>query len=176
MQIDLSNAFSRDEQVLNFTEALEMDTLSYEFGAYPVIEKSPVELVINHKSKRKIFLKASTKVVVGIPCDRCLKDTAVEFEIDFQKEIDFNNLDNDEDEKQEISNFITGYDLDVDRLICNEILVNWPMKVLCQESCKGICKKCGKNLNEGSCECDQTELDPRMAAIRDIFYEHYKEV
>ena len=50
-----------------------------------------------------------------------------------------------------------------------EILVNWPMKTLCTEACKGICKKCGTNLNHSSCTCDTVELDPRMAKIRDIF-------
>lgn len=176
MQIDLSNAFARDELVLDFTVELEMNTISYDFGEYSIKEKEPVVLTVTHKTKRKVILEGSTKIVLDIPCDRCLENVPTEFKIEFRKKIDFNHLEEDEDEKQEISNFITGYDLDVDQLIYNEILVNWPMKVLCQEDCKGICKKCGKNLNEGSCECDQTELDPRMAAIRDIFYEHYKEV
>lgn len=176
MQIDLSNAFVRDDQVLNFSVSLEMNTISYDFGEYPIRKKEPVVLEIKHKTKRQIVLEGSTEVVLGIPCDRCLEEVPAKFEIEFSKEIDFNHLDEDEDEEQEIRNFITGYDLDVDQLIYNEILVHWPMKVLCQEDCKGICRKCGKNLNEGSCDCDQTELDPRMAAIRDIFYEHYKEV
>ena len=68
-----------------------------------------------------------------------------------------------------------GYHLDIDGLINNEILLNWPMKVLCNESCKGICKVCGKNLNEGDCGCDDLFPDPRMAAIKDIF-NAYKEV
>lgn len=176
MQIDLLNAFARDDQVLNYSAVLESDTVSNGFGEFQILEKRPVELVINHTKNRRITLEGSTFLTLGIPCDRCLKATEVAFEIQFRKMIDFNSLEADADEKQEIGNFITGYDLDVDRLIYNEILVNWPMKVLCQESCKGICRKCGKDLNEGSCGCDQTELDPRMAAIRDIFYEHYKEV
>ena len=66
-------------------------------------------------------------------------------------------------------NFMEGYHLDVDVLVDNEILLNWPMKILCTESCKGICKVCGKNLNDGDCGCDDFVPDPRMAAIKDIF-------
>ena len=71
--------------------------------------------------------------------------------------------------------YLIGFDLDVDKLIYGEILVNWPMKVLCKEDCKGICKVCGMNLNKGDCNCQRTELDPRMAAIQDVFNK-FKEV
>jgi uncharacterized protein len=67
------------------------------------------------------------------------------------------------------NDYIIGYDLDVDKLIYGEILVNWPMKILCKNDCKGICNRCGANLNLGECGCDRAELDPRMAVIRDIF-------
>ncbi len=47
-----------------------------------------------------------------------------------------------------------GFELDVDKLVYAEILVNWPMRVLCKDDCKGICKVCGMNLNKGTCSCD----------------------
>ena len=66
-----------------------------------------------------------------------------------------------------------------DNAVCvfvyNEILMRFPMKTLCREDCKGLCLKCGKNLNEGECGCDRASLDPRMSAIRDIF-NNFKEV
>ena len=49
------------------------------------------------------------------------------------------------------------------------------MKILCKEDCKGLCSVCGKDLNEGKCDCDTFVPDPRMAAIMDIFREN-KEV
>ncbi|MDD6168654.1 MAG: DUF177 domain-containing protein, partial [Lachnospiraceae bacterium] len=54
-------------------------------------------------------------------------------------------------------------------------LVNWPAKVLCKPDCKGICPKCGTNLNLETCDCEQGELDPRMAAFQDVFNK-FKEV
>ena len=71
--------------------------------------------------------------------------------------------------RMEEMDFMAGTSLDVDQLIFGEILVSWPMKVLCREDCKGICKKCGANMNLAGCQCPKAELDPRMAAIQDIF-------
>jgi uncharacterized protein len=62
-----------------------------------------------------------------------------------------------------------GYQLNVDDLLTNEIVINWPMKVLCKPDCKGICRQCGKDLNTGTCGCDTFVPDPRMAVIKDIF-------
>ena len=65
--------------------------------------------------------------------------------------------------------FMEGYHLNTEKLIGNELLINWPMKVLCKDDCKGICKQCGKDLNLGDCGCDTFIPDPRMAVINDIF-------
>ena len=47
--------------------------------------------------------------------------------------------------------------------------------VIDKEDCKGICRRCGANLNLSECQCPKTEPDPRMAAIQDIFNK-FKEV
>ena len=59
--------------------------------------------------------------------------------------------------------------LNVENLIFNEILMNWPMKVLCKADCKGICKMCGKDLNLGECGCDTFVPSPGLAGIKEIF-------
>ena len=64
---------------------------------------------------------------------------------------------------------MNGYELDTEILIYNELLMSLPMKVLCKETCKGLCPVCGKNRNDGECGCDTFVPDPRMAAIKDIF-------
>ena len=73
------------------------------------------------------------------------------------------------------NNYIDGYSLDVEQLVYNELLVGWPTKILCSEDCKGICNVCGQNLNKGTCNCEDTGLDPRMSVIRDVF-KNFKEV
>ena len=46
-----------------------------------------------------------------------------------------------------------------------------PTKVLCKEDCKGLCPNCGMNLNEGSCSCQNENVDPRLEALRNFMSE-----
>jgi uncharacterized protein len=110
-----------------------------------------------------------------IPCDRCLVDVPTKIQLDFEKEVDLKHSASERMEELDEQNFIEGYSLDVEKLVYGEILVNWPMKVLCKDDCKGLCSTCGVNLNQKTCDCDSTDLDPRMARIRDIF-SNFKEV
>jgi uncharacterized protein len=49
-----------------------------------------------------------------------------------------------------------------------QVLLAAPVKVVCRENCKGICAQCGKNLNEGACDCAPAVADPRWHALRDL--------
>ncbi len=56
--------------------------------------------------------------------------------------------------------------VDLAPLIRELSLLEIPMQVYCREECKGICVECGKNLNEGPCDCVFDDIDPRLAALR----------
>ena len=58
---------------------------------------------------------------------------------------------------------------------CKRNFILFGLSVLRKDDCKGICSRCGANLNIQTCDCDTTGLDPRMAAIKDIFSK-FKEV
>ena len=116
-----------------------------------------------------------------MPCDRCLETVEIPFSIQIDKELPLQSEYSDTVEKEddgsmdEADSYMEDGELDVDRLIYNEILVNWPAKVLCKPDCKRICPKCGTNLNLENCDCEPGELDPRMAAFQDVFNK-FKEV
>jgi uncharacterized protein len=59
-------------------------------------------------------------------------------------------------------------------LLLEQILLNVPMKPLCRAACKGICPQCGKDLNQGDCNCDKAEIDPRWEALK-AFQERKKD-
>ena len=136
---------------------------------YPILEKEEVKLSITNQGGRKVKIQTETKVVLSVPCDRCLEEQRVEIPVSSEVEIDFNQGEEDRVNDLNETGYIDGYDLDVDRMVYEEILLGFPMKVLCQDDCKGICKVCGANLNQGECGCNRTEPDPRMSVIRDIF-------
>ena len=55
--------------------------------------------------------------------------------------------------------------LDITDIVRENILAELPLKILCVEDCQGLCPKCGKNLNQGQCDCDLHEVDPRLAIL-----------
>lgn len=58
--------------------------------------------------------------------------------------------------------------LDIMELIDNYVISSLPMKTLCSENCKGLCKRCGIDLNKANCDCDTTFIDPRLEKLKDI--------
>lgn len=173
MLINLSDILSSDHRTASYAVPVDMGEVKTDFGVFKVLSAEDLNLKITHEKEGKLHIEGQTSMVIALPCDRCLTDVPTEFELDFEKNIDLEcDLETEElDEK----NYIDGYSLDVYKLLFNEILVGWPMKVLCREDCKGLCNVCGQNLNEGTCDCEDTSLDPRMSVIRDVF-KNFKEV
>ena len=168
MHIHLSDSLTHEQAVKEYTAELGFDVFENGTGSYPVKDKKPVILKVTNTGDKKLLIEAETSFELMMPCDRCLEEVPVPFSLSVSRLADFGE-EKDESEESEEQPYIEGYTLDVDALIRDELFVHIPMKVLCREDCKGICSRCGANLNHGDCGCDVTELDPRMAVIRDIF-------
>jgi len=61
-----------------------------------------------------------------------------------------------------------GKEIDLRPAVREQILLQIPAPPLCAEDCKGLCPRCGKDLNEGECGCDRAVMDPRWAALKGI--------
>ena len=175
MLINLSDVLSEHHKTIDKTISVEMIEFCSELGRFPVLEKDDVHIVVKHVKNRELMIKGEGRVLLEIPCDRCLEAVPTEFILEFTKNIDLDDSNDEQAMELDEKNYIDGYNLDVDKLLYNEILIGWPMKILCREDCKGICNMCGQNLNEGTCDCEDTSLDPRMSVIRDVF-KNFKEV
>ena len=175
MLINLSELFSRDGKEKTYKLDIEMKEFEAPDGVYELVSKEPVELRIRNLGERKLFMEGKAKLTLSIPCGRCLEPVICQFELDIDQELDMNQTEEDRLEGLDEQPYISGYNLDVDQLLSNELLLNLPMKVLCSEDCQGICNRCGANLNHGSCSCDQSSPDPRMSVIQDLF-QQFKEV
>ncbi|MGB8455013.1 MAG: DUF177 domain-containing protein [Anaerocolumna sp.] len=175
MIINLSEIMSVKGHVEHIQAPIELENFCMEGIEYPFASKSFVDLTISQVGNRKVKICGEAKLSLLIPCNRCLEDVESWFELKISQDLDFNQESEDRIKELDEKNYISGYNLDVDLLVYNEMLMDFPMKVLCDEDCKGICKVCGTNLNKGSCNCDNTDSDPRMSVIRDIF-NNFKEV
>ena len=177
MKRDISDVYSLENKVINRKVHIDMAEFKSRQGAFPIQAGEPFHLTIANEEGKRLRLSGEGDVTVQIPCDRCLQEVDVPFHVVIEKVIRMQDAsDETEDDSDEAASYIDEERvLDVDRLIFNEILVNWPAKVLCKSDCKGICPKCGTNLNLATCDCEQGELDPRMAQFQDVFNK-FKEV
>lgn len=169
MLVNLTDVLSSENLVVNKTVEIERSSMKYLAEDFVITEKEPVKLTLTNMGSQKAHIEGKTRLVLSMNCDRCLKDVSVAFDLTFSRLVVAPDGKISEDDEEEQQSFMERYHLNVDELIYSEILMNWPMKVLCTESCKGICTKCGENLNEGDCGCDTFVPDPRMAVIKDIF-------
>lgn len=175
MLVDLNPALASDGKVLQTDVSLEFEQVTSRMGTFPVVQAAPVSLKITNIGNKKLQITGDARVTVRIPCSRCLEDVDVCMELDLDREADMRMSEEDRIRALDEQAYITGYNLDVDKLVYSELLVNWPSKVLCREDCKGICRFCGTNLNRTACGCREEGLDPRMAKFQEIFNK-FKEV
>lgn len=174
MLLDISDVISVENGEIVKEVSFEPDSFQSRLGDFPITEKKPIALRIANRENRRLIISGEVALTVMIPCSRCLADVATDIRFFIDRELTPDGAEVNEGE-EEAADCLNGFWLDTDKLIYGEILVHWPVKVLCSEECKGICSVCGKNLNEGDCGCRKMEPDLRMAAILDVFNK-FKEV
>lgn len=171
MLLDLTELVTGKVREKTYQATLSMETVESQGAVYPVISSDPLNVRVITTGTKKYLVESEGRIVLHIPCGRCLQDVATQVEFQLERELDFEGKADEEhiDDQLEDMSYVDGYHLDLDAMALSEILMNLPYRVLCKEDCKGLCLKCGANLNLGDCGCDRVALDPRMAAIQDIF-------
>ena len=162
MIIDLKHIFVTDNSALPIEYGLDMSDLEF-MGEYPL--KKPVEIVVEISNRASLIrLEAEIFFEFDASCDRCGTRTAKTHTLKISKSL----ATSIEGEDSDTIITVPDMKLNLDEFIYAETVTNLPMKHLCDENCKGICYKCGKNLNEGECGCDKKEIDPRLQALADL--------
>lgn len=171
MLINLSELFSVEGKAKTYTVPLEIDRLHIAGSVCEIQEKEPVCLMITNQGDKVLTVEGKAVLSLVIPCDRCLEPVRLPFRLEIDQRLDMKQTEEERIAELDEQFYVSGYNLDVDQLVGNELTLNLPMKILCSENCKGICNRCGTNLNRGTCDCDKRSLDPRMSVIQDIFKE-----
>ena len=118
-----------------------------------------------------VAIDYKTEALFTAYCSRCGNDTLQYIEFDGEGYIACKS---DGDEKYGGDDFfVTETDgiLDLDDFIVEFLGVHVPYRYLCSEDCKGLCYKCGKDLNEGECPCSKKEKNPAFEILDDFFNE-----
>lgn len=97
-------------------------------------------------------------------CGRCLDETEYVVEGEIKRSIVKERHDAEDDLVYVESAVIDLYDV-----IYNDIVLNLPTQVICDDDCKGLCPDCGVNLNIESCTCEDEKVDPRFEKLKNLF-------
>ena len=112
-----------------------------------------------------LLLKAAIHTKVERECARCLKTFVSDVETKILEKffpVDAENIDDDA--------FSYEFDVvDITEAVREGLLVAEPLQVLCKEECRGLCPVCGVDRNVESCDCDTDTVDPRLAALKQLF-------
>lgn len=95
-------------------------------------------------------------------CDRCLCEYDEELTIESERMLTL-------EETDDISDVVClDGNLNLVDLIVDEFLMQLSSQSLCDDDCRGLCATCGKDLNEGACDCEKDTVDPRLRALLDF--------
>ncbi|MBW4828649.1 MAG: DUF177 domain-containing protein [Clostridiaceae bacterium] len=169
MKVDLASFLDETLNDIPFTETLELESL--DIGEKNIVFIEPVKVSGHiYKMEGTNYLTADISFKYVEKCDRCLKEFIQTINTVLSGELrEKSEGISDFDEKDEEIVYYEGNELNLRQPIINTIIISLPMKSLCIEGCKGLCPKCGKDLNEGQCDCVIEDIDPRLAKLKDFF-------
>ena len=100
-------------------------------------------------------------------CARCLAPVEEELTFTFERTLAEEGTLTQEQLDETVDEYVifSGSKLNVDEELRDAVILEFPMRLLCDEDCPGLCPKCGKPRREGKCDCPEKEIDPRWAAL-----------
>ena len=104
-------------------------------------------------------------------CTRCLKQFELQMHVPFEERF-YPTLDVitgapqlPPDDGEDAFPIDDHHQVDLTETVRQHVLLEIPMVTLCKEDCAGLCSQCGKDLNEGPCDC-QPEVDSRLSVLQ----------
>ena len=156
--------FVSNNIVLDLTEVLASNTpvefvkeceLDSNLLPYPNAKLAKVELQLSAQfDKPNVHVFGQIVCHIDGYCDKCLERVCRAVALDFDQVFY-------KDSAEDVDAYVyTDSRLDVTKAVCDEISLSLPTSLLCKDDCKGLCSKCGVNLNEQQCDCDTSKQNP----------------
>ena len=163
MRLALTEVIHRPGASISFSECVDLSDLQYG-NTNPVTEPVKAEGTVRNTADVLMMKGSITTCLHGV-CDRCAgaftRDVVIPLDVVLVEEL------SNEDSEDERVFPVEADTVDLEEVVRTVFVLNLDSKMLCKPDCKGLCCRCGKNLNEGPCDC-QKEPDPRFAALRQL--------
>ncbi len=162
--IKLGEVNKGPEQSKDFIFTISQKEMEEQMQDFEFLNPVVFQGVVNFKEN--IYnLAGEITTQLRLKCGRCVEDVVYDVKQSVEENYTLKDI-TDED--------IIKLDkdvLDLTELVNESIYLSVPYKVLCKESCLGLCPQCGSNLNISKCQCEGESIDPRMAILKDLFKE-----
>ena len=142
----------------------EMDLTHLDFyGTRPITRPIRVQGKITNRAGA-LLLEGTASTALDLTCDRCCKPFTREKSVLLDSLL-ATELENEESEDEII--LLEGDASDLDEVASTAFILAMDIINLCSEDCKGLCGRCGADLNLGPCTC-KSDVDPRLAALAQL--------
>ena len=161
MRLDLRDIIHVPDARKTFQLQLDLSGQDF-YGSSPIVR--PVQVagsVTNHAGA--LVLEGTARSVLELQCDRCGKTFSREHVVVLDNLV----AQELEDEENDDILLLEGTELDLDEAAGTAFILAMDTKNLCSDDCKGLCAKCGADLNLGPCGCGP-DVDPRLAALAQL--------
>ena len=161
MLLQLKPLFLGETDQLPIDTVLDLSDVEWS-GSHPFLQPVPVKGQVLYAAGVVTLQAVATPVLQG-NCDRCMSpvERAYDQPIEHVLVASLDNPDTDDD-----LILLENYQLPLDELVKDDLILNMPSKTLCHPNCKGLCPHCGKDLNQGLCGCSTKTTDPRLEALK----------
>jgi len=160
MRLDLREIIAVPGSSVPFDCELETDRL--DFPAVKAYRSAPHAQGRVYNEAGVLHLEGTLTAEMICICDRC----GAEFESVKETELEAVIVEEENEEYPEYF-VLEGNEIDLDEILSTCLILDMETKFLCREDCKGLCPRCGKNLNLGPCGC-RKEPDPRFAVLEQL--------
>jgi len=192
LQILMSRTRQKIKNLILHVEQIKEKEFSHEFEENPQVFPIIAEMVKNRQCEflkplnirlkafrvRELFeVQGRLRTSIRLPCSRCLKDfdtpLASDFELTYTKEMpglmDIFDEEEIELKVEEIGMiYFKGEEINLQQGIQEQVVMAFPLQPLCDENCKGLCPRCGSDLNQGDCGCKREPGANIFAVLKNL--------
>ena len=118
-------------------------------------------------------LVATAEIPYSGTCARCLTNVSGVYTMPFERTVVTEGTLTEEQEEDNVDEYVILQNgmLDIDDSVREALILTFPMRLLCEEDCPGLCPKCGKPKRDGECGCVTREIDPRWAVLATLKFD-----
>jgi len=118
---------------------------------------------------QSLSVEGVLKTVLQLKCGCCLEPFLLALEEEFcEKFVEGEAETGDMAHNENEPSYFQGDIISFEELAHDLLVLALPMRPICREDCRGLCVKCGKNLNHQVCSCYDDDLDPRLSALKQL--------